>query len=244
MAISVTPAYLTDSTRSFYLPPTIASDYKRYLYTDIPNATGTFELLHNWYAKDAEGYKPVEMRAEMFPINWKSKMGTSDASANFYTHLDIDIYKGDYVINKNGEIFLLNWTVQKEVNCQHTQAAKCNHMLALEREQQEEWSADGRIVREGGMQPVFAPVPVLLSEYAGRPDYAPNYNAPGIVPDMLIAGTVQFNEQTKQMRINDEFDWGPFRYRVINIVYTEVTIDGTKGILGFNARRVGGEYTP
>jgi hypothetical protein len=219
------------------------SDYKKYLYTDIPNVTGTFELLYNWYDRDKDGYEPLEMRAEMFPINWKSKMGTSDASLNFYTHLDILIYKGNYVIDKNGDVYMLNWTVTKEINCQHTQAAKCNHMLKLERVQEEKWGSDGRLVQEGGTHIVFDSIPAMLSEYAGRPDYTPNYNAPGIVPDMLIAGTVQFNEATAQMQINDEFDWGKFRYRIVNIVYTEITIDGTRGVLGFNARRVGGEYT-
>lgn len=54
-------------------------------------------------------------------------------------------------------------------------------------------------------------------------------------------GQVQFNEETKKIRLNDEFRWGNMTYRVINIDWTEVDINETFGIIKLTAKRVGGE---
>ena len=45
---NIPPAVLTESTRQFAVPPTIISDYKNYLHTDIPNAVYDFRLLRSW----------------------------------------------------------------------------------------------------------------------------------------------------------------------------------------------------
>ena len=75
---SIKPSPLTPSTRSFLIPPTILSDYENYLMTEVPNAVYDFRVLHSWYEKSDPTAEPYMLRAEYFPINWKSKVGNSD----------------------------------------------------------------------------------------------------------------------------------------------------------------------
>lgn len=39
---------LTNSERSFLIPPTIMSDYTNYLHTDVPNVVYDFRILNSW----------------------------------------------------------------------------------------------------------------------------------------------------------------------------------------------------
>lgn len=73
------------------------------------------------------------LRAEHFPINWKSKMGNSDANKNFYTDYDVTIRKGDMCIREDGLIVMLNWSIQHYINAQTTQAIECNHRITIKR---------------------------------------------------------------------------------------------------------------
>ena len=136
---------------------------------------------------------------------------------------------------------MLNWRIQKYPNNQATQAVDCNAYLTFERMQEEKWNAEGKVVQEGGMQPIVSAMPAVCSEYAGRPDYALRLDSPGIHADALITVYVQMNPETRKIRLDDEFEWGLFRYKVININEAEIDICGEHGVLGLNARRVAGE---
>ena len=114
----------------------------------MAHANYTFELIRDWYAKDAEGYEPIYLRALYFSINWKSKIGNSDANSNFKTSYDVRIRKGDIVIREDGRIFMLNWQVQDMPNNQTTQAIVCNAMLTFTRTIPEEVDSRGMLVRE------------------------------------------------------------------------------------------------
>ena len=74
--------------------------------TDVPGSNYTFEWLRDWYERDAEEYAPVFIRGAHFPINWKSKIGNSDANSNFRTLLQNDIRKGDIVVREDGVIYM------------------------------------------------------------------------------------------------------------------------------------------
>lgn len=98
----------------FYIPPALEQDFRDWLASDVAHANYNFELIRDWYAKDAEGYEPVRLRALYFPINWKSKIGNSDANSNFKTSYDVPVRKGDLVVREdNGQIYMLNWQVQE-----------------------------------------------------------------------------------------------------------------------------------
>ena len=82
--------------------------------------------------------------------------------------------------------------------------------------------------------------PATFTTYAGRPDYIASAGIPGINADSLMTAQVQFNDATKQITINDEFKFGGFTYRIINVEWTEVNYEQTAGIINFNCKRVAG----
>jgi len=41
--IKIKPASVAKSGMDFYYPPTIKDDFSRFIHTDVPNATYTFE---------------------------------------------------------------------------------------------------------------------------------------------------------------------------------------------------------
>lgn len=239
----ITPARLTPSARSFYVPPTVQSDFSNLLNTDIPNFTETFRLIHNWNNYQAEDEETFDwLRATYYPIDWKSKMGNSDMSQNIKTDFQVEIHKGDILLREDGQPLMLNWNVQRHINNQATQAVECNHYLTLYRYRPAETDDRGYMIQEAGEDTIIDRMPVCITDYAGRPDYASAIGIPGIQADMLTTGQIQVNELTKTIRINDEYDYGGFRYRIINISWPEVSIDGTYGIINFNAKRVAGKY--
>lgn len=215
----------------FYIPPTLQKDFKDWLDTEVPNANYTFELIRDWYARDGADYKPVKLRALYFSINWKSKIGNSDSNSNFKTSYEVPICKGDIVIREDGQVYMLNWKVQNMPNNQTTQAIDCNAMLAFTRHMDEEVDARGFLVAEAYDKVIVPSIPCVYAEYTGRPDYASNYNTPGISADHLLTVQVQWNGKTRDLRTGDEFRLLHSQYRIVDLVGTELDIHQEFGIL-------------
>ena len=229
------------SNMRFYVPPTLKSDYENLLDTDIEHFTHTFELVRDWFNREDSEDDKVYLRAAYFPINWKSKVGNSDVNKNFRTDYRVEIHKGDIVVDEDGTPHLLNWDIQNYPNTQTTQAVECNLYLTVTRNVPRRADRTGRIIDEAHKETIFEKAPASFWEYASRPEYQTNYNAPGVLADATIVGQVQFNETTRQVRLNDEFEWGNITYRIINIDWTEVDINETFGLIKLTAKRVGGE---
>lgn len=229
-----------NSRRDFRPPPTLAADFRRLLQHDIPHVNFTFELVHDWYAAQADDYVPVYLRAQQTPIDWKSKIGNSDMSTNFKVTHDIPIYKGDMVVREDGMIFLLNWNVQNHPNNQATQSIECNTVFRFTRPGKELVDESGFLIDTVDEIIVADNIPGVHAEYAGRPDYQLSQGIPGILADHLITCYVQWNARTKGIEINDHFDINGFTYRVINISAAEVEINRKFGVLTIHAKRVAG----
>ena len=99
------------TNRRFREPETMLSDFRNNLMEDKPFVNYTYELVHDWYARQRFGYEKVFVRAQQTPIDWKSKIGNSDLSTNFKTTHETKIYKGDIVIREDGIISMLTWNV-------------------------------------------------------------------------------------------------------------------------------------
>lgn len=207
----------------------------------MPNTNYTFELVRDWYAREEAGYEPEFIRGMYFPINWKSKIGNSDANSNFRTNLRVDIRKGDLIVREDGVIYMLNWQVQRHPNNQNTQAVDCNAFLAFDRNVDEVLDERGYLLEPARRQTVAPLIPCVYAEYAGRPDYAPAFNTPGITPDHLLTCQVQWNSRTKEIRIGDQFELMHSTYRIVHLMHNEVDIDGVYGIINITARKAAGE---
>ena len=228
------------SMRDFRPPETIESDFERLLNHDVPHINYTFELLRDWYDQFAEDYQPVFLRGQQTPIDWKSKIGNSDMSANFKVTHKIPIHKGDMVIREDGTVYMLSWNVTNHANNQATQITECNAVIDFTRHFAAEVDEYGYILKPAGPRVIVPAIPCNHLEYAGRPDYEVRQGTPGMTPDHLITVNVQWNPTTRKLRINDEFVIGDFTYRIINISIAEVNIAKEYGVLTLNAKRVAG----
>lgn len=135
---------------------------------------------------------------------------------------------------------MLTWDIKEHMNNQATQAQICNLKLTLKRHVQAVSDARGFVVTPAHDEVILFEHPSTFEPYQGRPDYISSASSPGINADSLMSGQIQFNEETKNIRINDEFEHGGFTYRIINYEWTQVDYDQTYGIIKFNAKRVAG----
>lgn len=240
---SVPAPNLTDSVRQFVIPNTIRSDYHNWLYkTGVPNMVYEFRVLSDWYDQFSDKEK-VYLRADYYPINWKSKVGNSDTNKNFETDFSVTrLHKGDIVIREeDGLIAMLNWDIEEYINSQRTQAGTCNHRLTVTRHVDAVADKRGFKIFDAGDKVIVDDLPCVIGEYAGRPDWQLTQNNPGIHADMLTTIDVQYNSKTKDIQIGDKFRWIDFEYVIINMSYAQVDINNSYGIITFNARRVAGE---
>lgn len=239
-AISLIPPVVQASEKDFRPPATIEDDFRRLLKHDVPHVNFTFELLHDWYDIDNPEHEPVYIRAQQTPIDWKSKIGNSDMSTNFKTTHDIKIRKGDMVIREDGMVYMLNWNVTDHANNQATQSVECNATAEFTRWYDDETNELGHLVVPGGWRVVAPTIPISHTEYAGRPDFTSSQGLPGTLPDHLITVSVQWNDTTRDIRIDDRFFIGGYEYRVINVSIAEVNIDQDHGVVIMNAKKVAG----
>ena len=234
------PASKSGSLKDFRPPPTIESDFRRLLAHDVPHVNYSFELIHDWYEAQTDGYSPIYIRAQQTPIDRKSKIGNSDMSTNFKVAHDIPIYKGDIVIREDGTTFLLNWNIQNHPNNQATQSIECNALIEITRKLPEQTDENAMLIREAGKEIIVPSIPCNHSLYAGRPDYASAQGQPGINADHLLTVQIQWNAMTKNIRVNDEFIIGAYTYRIIDVSIAQVNIEKTHGIIDLNAKRIAG----
>lgn len=228
----------------FRVPRTLISDWHNNLLEDKPFVNYTFDLLHDWNDQFKEDYVPFRFRGQQTPIDWKSKIGNSDASYNMKTGHVVDIKKGDMVVREDGEVFLVNWEIQEHANNKATQIAKCNLDMTVVRHVDEKLDKDAYLIEEAHDEVIVETLPCIVAEYAGRPEYTAYAGTPGVTPDHLITVSMQWNDQTKQIEIGDEFKDGRYLYRVVNVSVDEVHRSRRSGVLKIYAKRVAGGREP
>ncbi len=229
------------TTKSFRIPATIQADFEKWLMTDMPGTNFTFELVRDWYAREAADYEAEFLRAMYFAISWKSKINNSDVNSNFKTHTRVDIRKGDILIREDGLMLMLNWAVQRNPNNQSSQAVQCNAFVEFTRDVDEVLDPRGYVLEPAHSKVIAPMIPCSYSEYAGRPDYATAYNTPGVFPDHLLTCQMQYNDRTKNLRINDKFTLMHSTYHIVHLMESEVDIDKVYGLINLVARKSAGE---
>lgn len=238
--------------RRFRDPVTLYSDWHNELYEDKPYVNWWFDIIHDWYEQFEDNYEPYKIRAQQTPIDWKSKIGNSDMSTNFKVEHTAEIYKGDYAIREDGTVYLLNWNVQNHANNQATQSVECNDYITFMRERRTEVDRDGFLMpidplmeysKDDRYEIIVKDIPASHSLYTGRPDYSISTGIPGITSNDLMTVYVQWNEKTKNIRVDDIFKIGIFTYHVVDIVTSEVRLDKSHGVQDLYAKRLPGGVT-
>ena len=240
------------TSKKFFVPKTLAADFEEFLQNDIPNMVMDFTVLKSWYDQFGEEYEPIVIRGELYSDSTKSRYSNTDNNMNFRAAVDSGIRKGDMLIDANGIIYVLDWDVALQHNNAPSRALRCNMKLTITGRQKVETDPfTGQLLPdEDGIyheeeedydKIIVDELPANAYRYDGRPEYVAISGTPGASPNALTLMTVQYNEKTKNIRIDDEFLWGNEKYHIVDINRVGININGGYGVLALQAKKKPGE---
>lgn len=234
-------SYIPESTsKRFYVPRTLASDFSEFLSYDIPNTVMDFELLPNWFERTNKNYVPEYIRMEIYPDSSKSRYTNTDNFMNVRAAVDSGIKKGDMIVSPDGTTYLLDWFVELQSNNAPSRALRCNMLLSMMRYHEEKTDELGYLISEEGYSPLFDNLPVNVYRYDGRPEYSAIAGTPGVSPDALTILTIQYNNLTKEIRADDKFIWAGETYVVIDVNYSGVHYTRDAGVIVLQCKKMPG----
>lgn len=243
------------TSKRFRVPRTLPADFDRFLEQDIPNTVMDFELLHDWYDKFKEDYTPNYIRGELYPDSTKSRYENTDNNMNIRCSLKSGIRKGDILIEPNKTIYILDWAVHKESNNAPSRALRCNLYLTVYQWEGAEVDDDGFVTDDQGFVisgekydrgngnekvEIVHKIPANAYRYDGRPEFVAVSGTPGTIAGVLTLLTVQYNEQTKNIKIGHFFDWNNDTYEIVDVNAVGLDIMGNYGTLKLQAKRAAG----
>lgn len=228
------------SKTEFFIPPTLEDDFASFLEHDVPNAVMSFTLLHDWYEQFKEDYEAVSIRGEIYPDSTKSRYADTDNNLNFRSSTASGTIKGDMIIDPNNTVYLLDWEISPEPNNRPSRAVRCNAKFTFSRYSEGEVDDMGYATSDAGWMPVVENIPCNAYRYDGRPEYSAIASTPGVVPNALTIVSIQFNEQTEKISVDDTFIWGKDTYVVIDIDRVGLNMEGTSGVLKIQAKKKAG----
>lgn len=217
MSLNSIPYYPQQSSLGFNIPKTLAADFKNFLSHDLPDCVGSFLVLDSWYDQFKDDFKEKIIRAEIFPDSTKSRYSNTDNNLNFNTAKDSGIKKGDLVIDEKGIVYLLDWQTAPSPNALCSRALRCNVDVTIKRFHPQITDDRGYLIEPQGYYTIVDKLPSNAYRYDGRPEYSAVAGQPGTTPNALTLMTMQYNEQTKNIHIDDLFDWGNETYIVVDI---------------------------
>ena len=231
------------TSKRFRVPRTLAADFTAFLNQDIPNTVMDFVLLKDWYQQFADGYEAQTIRGEIYPDSTKSRYSNTDNNMNFRADVASGIQKGDMIIQPDGKVFLLDWEVALQSNNAPSRALRCNMVLTVKRFQEAQVDEDGYLIdgEDEGWKDIVSSIPANAYRYDGRPEYSAIDNTPGITPNALTLISVQYNEQTKDIRESDRFVWRNNTYEIVDVDPVGINISGNSGVLKLQAKKAAGE---
>ena len=224
----------------FFVPPTLEKDFDDFLNTDVPNQVQGYELLKDWYAQLDSGYMPTIVRCEVYPDSTKSRYENTDNYVNVRASLSSGIEKGDMLRDAEGNIYVLDWDILKETNNIPTRGLRCNMFLTVERNMPDETDQWGYLIHEAGLATIVNQLPCNSYRYDGRPEYATHTATPGITVNALTITTAQYNDQTKNLKVGDEFIWGNEWFTIVDIDWSGVDKTAAHGTLRIVSRKKAG----
>ena len=252
------------TTKRFRVPRTLAADFDSFLNMDIPNTNMDFELVRCWYDREDQNYEPHYIRGEIYPDSTKSRYENTDNNMNLRCSVTSGIRKGDMVVEPDGTVYVLDWEVHLESNNAPTRALRCNlilniyrHKTATEIGEDTIVGTDGELLDEDGFVisqeqqeeaslladqtiTIVPDIPCNAYRYDGRPEYTAVSGTPGADPNALTLMTVQYNDYTKNIHIDDEFLWGDETYYVVDVDRVGINIGGEYGVLKIQAKKKAG----
>lgn len=215
-----------------YRIPDLAGAFNKYLNTDIANVTTSLRHASDYTLhRDSWAEYPL-IRGMTSIINWKSNVNNADLTYNLRVGLDADLVRGDMVYDpETGFIGIVNWNVDKMVDCKRTQVTTCNIRTTVYRNVPEKVDETGYLVEDAHRAIIVDNMPCIYTEMYGRFEYIKTTNTPGISPDQTIEVKMQANKETLQIKSGDLFYVHGILHKIMVVNYSQLNMDGDKGVL-------------
>lgn len=222
-----------------YLIPNVGTAFRDYLNTDIPNVTATLKQIRDYTAHRDEFDEYPSLRAMTTVINWKSNVSGSDLTHNFRTALEADMVRGDMFYDPASRtIGLVNWYVDRMVDCLRTQITECNVRVSVEREQEEILDpGTGQVLVPGGPKTLVDRMPAVYYEMYGRYDFTERTSTPGVFPDQEVEIRLQMNPETGAIQSGDTIMIRGIEHVIEIVNRSQLNMDGTRGVLSLICKR-------
>ena len=207
-----------------------------YLVTDFDSALMTLGEQCNLTYNDSSS---VVIFGMFNSLDFKSNMkGLSDNTKEFKCSKLISIDKGDYITTNENDVYMVNWMPYTDVNCKSMQVQLCNVTFDFERLQ------DAVIDYEGICSTPLSYVDIATSVkgFANRismETFNSKTGEVGIEPSQVIAVNIQYNSDTADIHIGDEFSYFNNQFIVADIDYTQMH-SSTQGYLTLYAKSLDG----
>lgn len=150
----------------------------------------------------------------------------------------ISIKKGDYITYDNNK-YLIVTLPHEEINCKTSQIQLCNISIDIQRFNNEMYDENGNTTTPCGYSTISDNTYGFFSR-TGFNAYDSSNGDVGILPSQKISLCVQYNTNTSNILIGDEFDLYDKHFVISDIDYSQLNSSGNDGMLVIYAQILDG----
>jgi len=209
----------------FYIPPNLQKNFKDLLASDVATPmTLNFDITKI-------------VRVNVPEIDHREKSSTVTKGTKYsYTDTIIPLEIGDYLQDVNG-IYLINQLrVERFPNCFKFLLIECNTKFTVKRFQTAVYDNLGNVITAEGNNPIATDI--YCSSLQSGAQFATTSGGVGVIPMDTAVIQTRLTAETKNIAIGDNFMWFSQKYIVIFLDYSQISMDGITGMLGFTGKRV------
>jgi hypothetical protein len=174
---------------------------------------------------------PTSIAININSLDFKSNMkGLSDNTFDMEAMKNSGIKKGDYLTDPDGNVYLVNWNPMKEINCLRAQIQMCTIMIDFQRFQSEVIDSDGVSATPCSYLDIVEDVYCYFNR-TGMGVFDSSTGQVGIPHTQRICIGLQYNADTSNIRISDEFTLYNKPYVITDIDYSQMNTSGVDGVL-------------
>lgn len=174
---------------------------------------------------------PSTLYVNINTLDFKSNMkGLSDSTFAIECSLSSIIKKGDYLKDSEGKTYLINWHPSKSINCLNSQIQLCTISLDFVRFQGITYDSMGNSSTPCSYLSIATEVDGYLNR-VGMGTYDSGVGQIGIPPTQKVCIGIQYNVETLDIKIGDEFTYAYKQHIVTDIDYSQINPTGSDGIL-------------
>ena len=209
----------------FYIPPNLQSSF-----LDLIKSPVATPLPLNFNPN-------VIIRAIVPEIDHREKSSTVTKGTKYtYASTNIPLEIGDYLQDDNG-IYLINQLrIERFPECFKFLLIECNAKFTVTRYEEATWDENGNPLTDAGDNPIATDF--YCSIMVGGTQFTVTSGEVGIVPSNQTISQTRYTDETDNMKIGDNFMWFDCKYEIIDFDYSQISIEGKSGLLGFTGKKV------